>query len=316
MPVGYDIPPWLRPADAVGPYVQGLHLGAQLTQERQRLAAQASEAATRAALQQQQIEQESMLAQQRMEVARAQQQQEIGLKQQELAQRQQTIQMATEQAARKFAAMQAYQQEIAQPGADPLKAILKYGPAMGQQGSAEAAAIRAQQMAAKRGPGGLPDVPVMRLGTSQDEFAMFPSATGTGYHPVRLGTQAAMSKREMDRLALTLDDKELTAREKAHAASTYADTAKLPEKELRKEDPLTQQGAKDWLQEEKTLKQERAALKQRVRDLAGAGGGGKRGRYDPKTGQIDWNVGKLPPDMTQLGAPAGGGETEEDLVPE
>jgi len=141
----YPIAPWLHPQDTVGPYVQGLHLGAQIQQEREKLSQQANEAAVRASLQQQQIEQESMQAQQRLEVTRAQQQQENALKQQELAQHQQTIQMATEQAARKYQAMQSYQEEVSS-GGDPLKAILKYGPAMGQQGSPEAAAIRASQM--------------------------------------------------------------------------------------------------------------------------------------------------------------------------
>jgi len=145
----YPIPNWLHATDAVTPYVQGLHLGAQIQQEREKLSQQANEAAVRASLQKQQIEQESMQAQQRLEVTRAQQQQENALKQQELAQHQQTIQMATEQAARKYQAMQAYQEEVSS-GGDPLKAILKYGPAMGQQASAEAAAMRAQQMASRK----------------------------------------------------------------------------------------------------------------------------------------------------------------------
>ena len=144
----YPIAPWLHPQDTVAPYVQGLHLGAQLQQERQRLSQQANEASVRAQLQQQQLEQESMQAQQRLEVQKAQHQQELALKQQELAQHQQTIQMATEQAAKKYAAMQAYQQEVAS-GGDPLKAILKYGPAMGQQSSAEAAAMRTQAIAGR-----------------------------------------------------------------------------------------------------------------------------------------------------------------------
>lgn len=318
----YPIAPWLHPQDTVGPYVQGLHLGAQLQQERARLSQQANEAAVRAQLQQQQIEQESMQAQQRLEIQRAQQQQEVALKQQELAQNQQKIQMATEQAARKYAALQAYQQEIAQPGADPLKAILKYGPAMGQQASPEAAAIRAQQMAARQGPGGLPNVPVMTLGKSGDEFAMFPAPSGTGYHPVRLGAGAAIAEREMKKLQITMDDKELAQREAAHATSRAGRNASLPPEEFKKLDKPLQDAANAWKEEAKQLKLERDALKERVKGLASAGGtsGGMRGKYNRQTGQVDWNVGNLPADMTQVGAPAsdagGGGGTDDQEIPE
>lgn len=312
----YPIAPWLHPQDTVGPYVQGLHLGAQLQQERQRLSQQAAEAAVRAQMQQEQMERESMIAQQRIEVSKAQQQQEVALKQQELAQHQQTIQMATEQAARKFQAMQAYQSEVA-GGGDPLKAILKYGPAMGQQASAEAAAIRASQLAARQGPGGLPNVPVMKLGSTQDEFAMFPSATGTGFHPVRLGAGAGIAEREMKKLQITMDDKDLSRREAAHATARAARNAKLSDQELAKIDKEVggggqlQQQVRDWKEEDKALKAERAALKERVKTLGEgpSGGGGRRGKWNPQTRQVDWNVGALPPDMTQVRAPAS--DTEE-----
>ena len=298
----YPIAPWLHPQDTVGPYVQGLHLGAQLQQERQRLAQQANEAAVRTQLQQQQLEQETMQAQQRLEVQKAQHQQEAALKQQELAQHQQQIQMATEQAARKYQAMQAYQQEVAS-GGDPLKAILKYGPAMGQQGSPEAAAIRAQQMAARQGPGGLPDVPVMKLGTSQEEFAMFPRPSGSGFQPVRLGAGAGIAEREMKKLQITMADKELSAREKAHANSMSAMTAALPPEELKKKDASVQADAKAWLEEERQLKAERKALKDQVETLAkGGSSGGGRGKYNAKTGQIEW----------QTSAPAAGADETDD----
>lgn len=304
----YPIAPWLHPQDTVGPYVQGLHLGAQLQQERQRLSQQAAESAVRAQMQQEQMERESMIAQQRIEVSKAQQQQEVALKQQELAQHQQTIQLATEAAARKFQAMQAYQAEVS-GGGDPLKAILKYGPAMGQQGSPEAAAIRASQLAARQGPGGLPNVPIMKLGTSQDEFAMFPSPTGTGYHPVRLGAGASIQDREMKKLEITMADKDLSAREKAHATDRASRNANLPAKEFAALEPPVQAKAKAWLEEDKALKAERAALKAQIKSAAGGGGGGRRGKWNPQTRQVDWNVGTLPPDMTQVGAPAS--DTEE-----
>lgn len=296
----YPIAPWLHPADTVGPYVQGLHLGAQLQQERQRLAQQANEAAVRAEMQQQQMQQESLQAQQRLEVQKAAQQQQVALKQQELAQHQQTIQMATEQAARKYAALQAYQQEIAQPGADPLKAILKYGPAMGQQASPEAAAIRAQQMAARQGPGGLPNVPVMKLGKSQEEFAMFPRPSGSGFQPVRLGAGAGIAEREMKKLQITMADRELANREAKHATDRTARTAQLSPAELKKEDQITRDRVAAWLEEDRQLKAERAALKEQVKGLAqgASGGGGMRGKYNRKTGTVDWETPPTGEDQT------------------
>lgn len=63
----------------------------------------------------------------------------------ELALRQQQLEQQATAAAQKFQAQQGYQQFLAQ-GGDPIHAILKFGPAMGQ-GTDVAAAIRAQQMA-------------------------------------------------------------------------------------------------------------------------------------------------------------------------
>lgn len=320
----YPIAPWLHPQDTVGPYVQGLHLGAQLQQERQRLSQQASQAAVKAQMDQEQMERETMIAQQRIEVSKAQQQQEVALKQQELAQHQQTIQLATEAAARKFQAMQSYQQELAQPGADPLKLIMKYGPAMGQQGSPEAAAIRASQMAAKQGPGGLPNVPVMKVGSRGDEFGMFPRATG-GYQPIRLGTQAGISDREMQMYSLKMDNSDLTAREVAHRTNRAARNANLSDKELAKVDKevggtgqLIQQ-VKDWREQDKQLKAERAALKERVKSLgeSGSSGGGSGPTVPPPNERVagrTYDTPKGPHVWTGSGwrVPTGGGAPSDE----
>lgn len=294
----YPIPAWLQPADIAGQYAQGVHLGAQISEQQQRLAQAAAES-----------DRQHMLEQQRLEVNKAYQKQEIELRQRELAQHQQQIDTATKTAANKFAAMQAYQQEISS-GADPIKTIIKYGPAISGQASAEAAAIRAQQMAAQRGAGGLPNVPVMKLGTSQDEFAMFPSATGAGFHPVRLGAGASIQDREMKKLEITMADKELTAREKAHAASRNATRAAMSPEELDKLDkqfPGLKRQTQAWIEEGKNLAQERKALRDQIKSTSGAG---RRGRWNPQTRQVDWNVGTLPSDMTTVGAAASNDEEE------
>ncbi len=163
----YVIPPWLHPQDIVGQYSQGVHLGAQLAQEQQRLAAQ-----------QAQSEREHTLQQQRLEVAKAYQDQEIELRKQEIGQAQQKLQQATQAAARQYAAIQGYQQELA-AGTDPLQAILKYGPLMGHQTSAEAAAIRASQMKKEELPSEVRGIPVMTPeGTRVAGMLGLPSAGG------------------------------------------------------------------------------------------------------------------------------------------
>lgn len=293
----YPIPSWLQPADIAGQYAQGVHLGAQISEQQQRLAQAAAES-----------DRQHMLEQQRLEVNKAYQKQEIELRQRELAQHQQQIDTATKTAANKFAAMQAYQQEIAS-GADPIKTIIKYGPAISGQASAEAAAIRAQQMAAQRGAGGLPNVPVIELGPNKEPFAMFPRATG-GYQPMRLGTQAGMTEREMKLEGIKMDDRELSAREKAHAASDNARRALMSPAELDdldKKFPGLKKQTQAWIEQGKGLAKERQALRDQLKS---ASAGGRRGKWNPQTRQVDWNVGTLPSDMTTVGAAASNDEEE------
>src|SRR5271170_5277492 len=64
--------------------------------------------------------------------------------QQELMLRQQQLEAQATQAAQKYAAQRQYQDAIA-GGADPLQALLKFGPAMGQ-GAAVGSALHAQQL--------------------------------------------------------------------------------------------------------------------------------------------------------------------------
>jgi hypothetical protein len=145
----YPIPPWLHPQDTVGPYVQAQRLRAEMDMQQQRLAAQQQMAAIESQVKKEQAEREAMLTQQRIAVSAQMQQQEADLKRQELEQAKEKIQQSSEAAARRYQAMAGYQAAI-QGGADPLKSILEFGPAMGQQGTAEAAAIRASQMHAKQ----------------------------------------------------------------------------------------------------------------------------------------------------------------------
>jgi hypothetical protein len=121
-----DIPPWLIPADPAAYKAKGLGLGLEASSQR---AAQAFREA--------QAAREQQMEEQRKQVQQAQWQQEYGLQQ---AAQQQSAQAA----AAKFAAQKQYQDAVT-GGMDPLQAILQFGPAMGQQASPEAAAIRSMQ---------------------------------------------------------------------------------------------------------------------------------------------------------------------------
>lgn len=113
------IPPWIQPADEAGQLSKGIALGAQIgeAQARQRMQ------------EQQQLREQEQMAQDK-------------------ARWEAEFNMASQAQARKLQAQAQYQTAI-RANQDPLKALLEFGPAMGQQGSAEAAAIRASAMQAK-----------------------------------------------------------------------------------------------------------------------------------------------------------------------
>lgn len=108
-----DIPPWIKPADEADYTARGLQIGSSIG---------AQEAA------------EAMRAQ---EEARQQQQDAIAQQHWE-----QQFQIESQEAARKSQAMLGFNQAI-QSGTDPLKALLQFGPAMGQPVTSAAAAMRA-----------------------------------------------------------------------------------------------------------------------------------------------------------------------------
>lgn len=114
------IPPWIQPADPAAHMATGLQIGARLGAEQ---AAQQFQAM-------QMARQEQLQAQEQ-----ARFQAEFGLREAE-------AKRTAEAAARKSAAILAYQQEVTS-GGDPLQAILKYGPAMQEPGTAMGAAYRA-----------------------------------------------------------------------------------------------------------------------------------------------------------------------------
>src|SRR5881394_931136 len=97
----YSMPNWIRPPDIAEQYARGLQLGQQAASEQQRLQ-----------FQQIQAERDHMLETQRMQITKSYQDQQIQLRQQELKQEQDKINIQTQDAARRLAAYQKFQAAV------------------------------------------------------------------------------------------------------------------------------------------------------------------------------------------------------------
>lgn len=116
----FSLPPWLTPADPAAYASRGMSMGIELG---------AREAAQRFA------EQQQLREQHLAEMKLARMDAEMGLRAQEIS-------IKAQMAARRAQAQAEYRAAI-EAGEDPLKTLLRFGPEMGSQGTAEAAAIRA-----------------------------------------------------------------------------------------------------------------------------------------------------------------------------
>lgn len=104
MPASLGIPPWLQPPDVGRQFLGGAQIGveqARIGQAAQHLQAQVN-----------QQEQQRLEEQQRMEIAHEYQQQQLGLRRQQLQQAQQISQMKVQEAARQGQAMMAYSRGV------------------------------------------------------------------------------------------------------------------------------------------------------------------------------------------------------------
>src|SRR5512139_3012509 len=108
-----SLPPWLIPSDPAPAALRGFTVGAQIGQHR---------------------------AEQRFREAQMARQEQLAAMDQ--ARWEAEIGMKAAEASRRHAAQMEYRQAI-EGGMDPLDAMIRFGPQMGQQSSAEAAAIRA-----------------------------------------------------------------------------------------------------------------------------------------------------------------------------
>lgn len=123
----YTLPDWLKAAPDPGrEYTAAFSAGAQIAQEKARLAQAAQEAAMAATTRMQIAQQDNLQTQQRIEIEKNYQQQQIGLRKQELDQAQQKVGLAATQAARRFAAQSQIKQAIAS-GMPADEAFLRFG---------------------------------------------------------------------------------------------------------------------------------------------------------------------------------------------
>lgn len=129
--VDYSLPQWLnRPTDTTTPLMHGMALGAQIQQERARLQQQAQIAQMEAQARSQEAQQRAVREQQEIAMQQARLDAERGLREQELAQHQQHLQLAVDQAQRQVSAHMRYKQMV-DSGVDPAKALLDVGPDLG-----------------------------------------------------------------------------------------------------------------------------------------------------------------------------------------
>jgi hypothetical protein len=155
----YDIPPWITSANPAQYAAEGIRIGDEEQQ------AQASSA---------RANQELQMQQQQLQSYGARADQELQL-------RQKALEQSATQAAQKYQAQQAYSDFLAQ-GGDPIQAILKFGPAMGDM-SGVSAGVRAlsQPRKAPFVPGPVQSFPVIGPdGQPVPNMLSVPSASGNG----------------------------------------------------------------------------------------------------------------------------------------
>lgn len=124
--MNYPIPSWLRAAEPAKYWLQGVSTGASIAAENNRVRAQQAQLD----MAQRQAETENLRQQEQLAFQKASHDATLNLKRQELEQDQARVNLATEQAARRFAANQQYAQMVA-GGMDPAQAMLKLAPALG-----------------------------------------------------------------------------------------------------------------------------------------------------------------------------------------
>jgi len=182
--MAYPIPPWLQgnsPEGLAQLWLHGATAGANISAEKERLAA--SEVAS---------ERNAIRDQQQMEMDKARQQAELGMRKRTLDQSEKSLQLQMQTAARRFQANQKYQTMVSR-GMDPVKALLTVGPEFGQSMTGFAALAKASMPQPA-----LPPPSVEKFG--DEDFLKVPTRTGAQYHPLR--PEGGLSRKETARLTV------------------------------------------------------------------------------------------------------------------
>lgn len=176
----YPMPPWLQGAspEALAQLaLSSARATSEVQMEKARLSQQQQQAQAEMAQRAEIATQAHDREMQQLETAKAYQGIQTQLRQKELDQAQQALTITATAAARRFQAQQQYQQAIAS-GVDPAQAILQFGPAMGQQASPEAAALRMSRQ--------VQPLPASTTKFAGEDFIQVPGPNGTTrYQQVR-----------------------------------------------------------------------------------------------------------------------------------
>lgn len=131
----YPIPPWLKgPPDLGEQYLQGARIGASIAGEQARLNMEAQRTSLQLAEEQRRLEVESARQQQQLEMNRAYHEQTALWRQGQLEEKKRAVDLATQNAARRYAAQQQYEKRITS-GEDPSTVLMEMGPSLNLGGA-------------------------------------------------------------------------------------------------------------------------------------------------------------------------------------
>lgn len=220
MPTSYQMPSYLR-GNTPGELGQLAHAGATLQLEKRRLEQQAVQEQTAMAMRAQQAAQQHQEQMSQMETEQAYRQIQTTLRQKEIDQANEALKLRAVQMARRFQAQQAYQDAI-QSGADPEKAILQFGPAMGQSASSVAIAQGKANRTAATSPESVVEVDGHKF-----MKAVNPNTGAAAYHPLAEPKQAKMSPEEKE-LRMQVRQAQAAFDKSAKEVSKFSTTRKIP----------------------------------------------------------------------------------------
>lgn len=144
--MAYPIPGYLEhPADLAGNLLAGFQAGAAVSRAQAQLDTQAQEESVRLAVQQRQMEMSQLRQQQQLQMQQAYHEAQIGLRKSQLETAQQRVQLATQEAARKFTGQQNYMKRFQELGGTPeaaRQAMLENASLLGVSGGGMASLIK------------------------------------------------------------------------------------------------------------------------------------------------------------------------------